>query len=38
MLVRMFYPPAIIYKRDRPKYLRALERADKVTPVPLESF
>lgn len=35
MLVKMFYPPAIIYKRDRPKYLRALERADKGDPCPL---
>lgn len=28
ILVRMGYPPAIIYKSDRRKYLRALERAD----------
>jgi hypothetical protein len=35
MLVKMLYPPAIIYKRDRPKYLRALERADKGDPCPL---
>src|SRR5262249_23006716 len=35
MLVRMLYPPAIIYKRDRPKYLRALDRADKGDPLPL---
>lgn len=35
MLVRMIYPPVIIYKRDRPKYLRALERADKGDPCPL---
>jgi Fic/DOC family len=35
MLVRMFYPPAIVYKRDRPKYLKALERADKGDPFPL---
>ena len=35
MLVRMFYPPAIIYKRDRPKYLKALERADRGDPCPL---
>jgi cell filamentation protein, protein adenylyltransferase len=28
LLVRMGYPPAIIYKRDRDKYLSALRRAD----------
>jgi hypothetical protein len=28
MLVRLSYPPAVISKRDRPAYLRALERAD----------
>jgi hypothetical protein len=28
ILVRMGYPPAIIYKNDRRKYLRALQRAD----------
>ena len=28
ILVRMAYPPAIIYKNDRRKYLRSLERAD----------
>ncbi len=27
-LVRMGYPPAIIYKNDRRRYLRALQRAD----------
>ncbi len=27
-LVRLGYPPAIIYKADRPRYLRALRRAD----------
>lgn len=27
-LVRLGCPPAIIYKRDRPRYLRALRRAD----------
>jgi cell filamentation protein, protein adenylyltransferase len=35
MLVRMLYPPVVIYKRDRPKYLKALERADKGDPCPL---
>jgi hypothetical protein len=35
MLVRMYYPPAVIYKRDRAKYLRALDRADKGDPCPL---
>lgn len=29
VLVRMGYPPAIIYKNDRRKYLRALQRADQ---------
>jgi Fic family protein len=28
LLVRLGYPPAIIYKKDRPRYLRALQRAD----------
>lgn len=28
ILVRMGYPPAIVYKRDRGRYLRALRRAD----------
>jgi fido (protein-threonine AMPylation protein) len=28
ILVRMGYPPAIIYKNDRRKYLRSLQRAD----------
>jgi len=28
LLVRHGYPPAIVYKRDRAKYLRCLERAD----------
>jgi Fic/DOC family len=28
ILVRLGYPPAIIYKNDRLKYLRALQRAD----------
>lgn len=32
MLVRHGYPPAIIYKKDRPKYLRALRRADRGDP------
>lgn len=29
LLVRLGYPPAIIYKRDRSQYLRALRRADQ---------
>jgi fido (protein-threonine AMPylation protein) len=29
ILVRLGYPPAIIYKGDRTKYLRALQRADQ---------
>lgn len=28
ILVRLGYPPAIIYKRDRSRYLKALQRAD----------
>jgi Fic family protein len=28
VLIRRGYAPAIIYKRDRPRYLRALERSD----------
>ena len=28
LLVRLGYPPAIIYKRERVEYLRALRRAD----------
>jgi fido (protein-threonine AMPylation protein) len=29
LLVRLGYPPAIIYKRERAQYLRALQRADQ---------
>lgn len=32
ILVRLGYPPAIIYKRDRDRYLRALRRADVGEP------
>jgi hypothetical protein len=32
ILVRLGYPPAIIYKSDRPRYLRALRRADTGDP------
>ncbi len=32
ILVRLGYPPAIIYKRDRARYLRALQRADEGEP------
>jgi Fic family protein len=35
LLVRHGYPPAIVYKRDRSRYLRALERADGGDPGPL---
>ncbi len=35
LLVRQGYPPAIIYKRDRTKYLNALRRADGGDPGPL---
>lgn len=32
VLVRLGFPPAIIYKRDRDRYLRALQRADGGEP------
>jgi hypothetical protein len=32
LLVRLGCPPAIIYKHDRPRYLRALQRADGGDP------
>ena len=35
VLVRLGYPPAIIHKRDRSKYLDALDRADKGDNGPL---
>ncbi len=35
LLVRHGYPPAIIYKRDRGRYLRALSRADAGETGPL---
>ena len=35
MLVRLGYPPAVIYKQDRVKYLRGLDRADRGDPGPL---
>jgi hypothetical protein len=35
LLVRLGYPPAIIQKRERPKYLVALHRADQGDPAPL---
>lgn len=35
ILVRRGYAPAIIYKRDRPRYLRALERTDQAEYGPL---
>ena len=34
LLVRLGYPPAIVYKADRPRYLQAL-RCDKGDPSPL---
>ena len=34
-LIRMGYPPVIIYKRDRVKYLRSLRRSDEGDPGPL---
>lgn len=35
LLVRHGYPPAVILKRDRTRYLRALRRADRNDPGPL---
>ena len=35
VLVRLGYPPAIVHKRDRAKYLIALNRADEGDPGPL---
>jgi Fic family protein len=35
VLVRLGYPPAIIYFRDRSRYLRSLRRADAGDPGPL---
>lgn len=35
LLVRHGYPPAVIYKRDRTRYLRALRRADRRDAGPL---
>jgi Fic family protein len=35
VLVRFGYPPAVIYTRDRNRYLRALRRADAGDPGPL---
>jgi fido (protein-threonine AMPylation protein) len=38
LLVRLGYPPAIIYKGDRIRYLNALRRADGGDPGPLGEF
>lgn len=35
ILVRLGYPPVIILKRERPRYLTALQRADQGDPGPL---
>lgn len=35
LLVRHGYPPAVIHKRDRTRYLNALRRADRADPEPL---
>lgn len=35
ILLRLGYPPAIIYKRQRAKYLKCLQRADQGMPGPL---
>jgi cell filamentation protein, protein adenylyltransferase len=38
LLIRLGYPPAIIYKGDRTRYLNALRRADEGDPGPLGEF
>ncbi|HJX33378.1 MAG TPA: Fic family protein [Solirubrobacterales bacterium] len=38
LLIRLGYPPAIIYKGDRSRYLAALRRADRGDPGPLGEF
>jgi len=38
ILIRMGYPPAIMYKRDRLRYLRALRRGDRGDVGPLGEF
>ena len=38
MLVRLGYPPAIVYKNQRPKYLKALALADAGDPGALGEF
>lgn len=38
VLVRLGYPPAIIYKGDRTRYMNALRRADGGDPGPLGEF
>ncbi len=38
LLVRLGYPPAIVYKRDRSRYLAALRRADQGDAGPLGEF
>jgi fido (protein-threonine AMPylation protein) len=38
LLIRLGYPPAIIYKGDRARYLAALRRADRGDPGPLGEF
>ena len=35
ILIRLGYPPAVIYKRDRFRYLQALRKADAGLPSPL---
>lgn len=38
LLIRLGYPPAIIYKGERARYLAALRRADRGDPGPLGEF
>lgn len=38
LLIRLGYPPAIVYKADRPRYLSALRRCDAGDPAPLSEL
>lgn len=38
LLIRLGYPPAIIRKAERTRYLKALRRADAGDPGPLGEF
>jgi Fic family protein len=38
LVIRLGYPPATIYKADRPRYLSALRRYDAGDPTPLSKL